>query len=111
MGPIGPMRTDDGPACRVCGCTQNNACVTDHRPQFMIDITGPVCCAWAETSGNDNPRWLCTACAGTEADMVDAIKRGVAELKKHTKLSIDVAVAIGTAAVIRRDKRANTLGN
>lgn len=117
MGPVGPLRTDDGPCCRVCGCTQHNACVIASDETFVEGLAKAVrmpavrmprllTCAWAETSGNDNPRWLCTACAGTEADMVDSIKRGVAELKKHTKLSIDVAVAIGTAAVIRRDKRA-----
>ena len=36
---------DDAPACRECGCTENNACVTDGEP-----------CHWAEPD-------LCSACA------------------------------------------------
>lgn len=38
------------PTCRVCGCTEWNACMT---------VLGP--CAWAERPGKDN-LGLCTAC-------------------------------------------------
>lgn len=38
------------PTCRVCGCTEFNACMT---------ILGP--CGWAEKPGKDN-LGLCTAC-------------------------------------------------
>lgn len=42
---------DDGEqACRVCGCTESNACVDDDGP-----------CGWAEDD-------LCTACVGKEAN-------------------------------------------
>lgn len=40
----------DPMTCRSCGCTQDNACVTENGP-----------CAWAEPG-------LCTACAEKEAD-------------------------------------------
>jgi len=29
MPPINPPLKNDGPACRVCGCTEHNACLTD----------------------------------------------------------------------------------
>lgn len=67
MPPLGPLLKNDGPACRVCGCTEHNAC--------------PPGCSWVETSGNDVPRWLCSACSGTAADMAEVVERTLKILK------------------------------
>jgi hypothetical protein len=56
-GPVGPLRTDDGPACRVCGCTQNNACVTGPN---LSDPTFPATCYWVPVKPGEKP--LCSAC-------------------------------------------------
>ncbi len=45
------LRDDGAEKCRSCGCTQDNACVTEEGP-----------CAWAEPG-------LCTACASREAGL------------------------------------------
>lgn len=49
-----PVPSRLGPVCRVCGCSEHDAC-------FGPD--GP--CAWAEDD-------LCTACAGGAAEKADA---------------------------------------
>lgn len=69
MAPLHPPRKDDGAACRVCGCTQHNACL------MSVAFPPSLTCSWAETSGNDVPRWLCSECSGTAADMAETIRR------------------------------------
>lgn len=77
MPPLAPPRTDDGPMCRVCGCTRHNACPVDpedpYKPAFPSAGWG---CEWVETSGRDAPRWLCSACSGTAADLMEVLDRG-----------------------------------
>lgn len=101
MPPFGPLLTNDGPACRVCGCTEHNACI----PMEGAKIVGPAC-SWVETSGNDNPRDLCSACAGTAADMFEVTQRGCAILLKHRGVrAADVVVAMARAAKVRYSAR------
>lgn len=82
----------DEPACRVCGCTEHNACADG--------------CAWVKVE-NDSPP-LCSACSGTTADMVEAVKRGTKMLSTSgmPRRMIDHAVIIGRAALRRRNARA-----
>lgn len=111
MPPIGPLREDDGPACRVCGCTENNACVTlkphplsalAHEERYATRIA----CSWVETSGNDLPRNLCSACAGSAADMAETIDRGLHILLKHKGTNAGaMVVAMARAAKIRYEAR------
>lgn len=124
MAPLGPLRTDDGPACRVCGCTRRNACVVEvvvnHHPQCReavgtgactceagpIGGRGRIGCSWYETGIDEGKHWLCTACAGTEADMAEVIDRGLKLLLKSSSVaSAGAAVAMGQAALERRRKR------
>jgi len=51
---IAAAEADAEPSCRVCGCTEDNACVDDDGP-----------CGWAEDD-------LCTACKGKEAEAAEA---------------------------------------
>lgn len=112
IGPTGPLRKDDGPACRVCGCTENNACTelgdcarqeTRGKRIVMVQYRGPVGCHWVKVEGSTEP--LCSACSGTEADMAEAIKRGCRMLQQHSTAGIDMAVTIGKAALARRSRR------
>lgn len=112
MPPAAPLRKDDGPACRVCGCTENNACSTIERRPHPSDPMGPattltaVACSWVETSGNDVPRWLCSACSGTTADMVETIDRGMNILLKSSGArAATVVVAMAQAAKFRYGAR------
>jgi hypothetical protein len=61
--PINKPLRDDGPHCRVCGCTQHRACEGG--------------CAWVR-----EPSWvyklmppICTACSGTAEDLAYTMKR------------------------------------
>lgn len=76
-------------ACRVCGCTENNACEGG--------------CWWAKNEPGSPP--LCSACEGTADDMAEAIRRGQTFLKKLTKPDIAQSIAIGKAALRRRNAR------
>jgi len=71
MPPIHKPLKNDGPACRVCGCTDHNACIMPplNAQQIMV------ACSLVKTSGADAGP-LCSACAGTADDLVEAIKRG-----------------------------------
>lgn len=71
MPPIHKPLKNDGPACRVCGCTEHNACLVDDHGHVDMGLT----CSWVKTSGADAGP-LCSACAGTADDLVEAIKRG-----------------------------------
>lgn len=115
MPPVGPLRKDDGPACRVCGCTEHNACVTNERRPHPSDPMGPattltaVACSWVETSGNEDPRWLCSVCSGTAADMMETIDRGLnILLKTSSERAAHVVVSMARAAKIRYETRLKT---
>lgn len=83
------------PACRVCGCTEHNACDEG--------------CAWVRVEVGSLP--LCSACSGTAADMVEAIKRGCDWLRQSGELAISTAIRIGTAARSRRKAREKAEAN
>ena len=51
-------------ACRVCGCTQDHACVTDDGP-----------CAWVEAD-------LCSACARDIRTLDAIVRAGLGETEK-----------------------------
>lgn len=48
-----------GSKCRVCGCTEDNACGLG--------------CYWVEVEKGSRP--LCSACAGTPRDLIEAMRR------------------------------------
>lgn len=103
IGPQGPLLKNDGPACRVCGCTENNACAVhnyDLSPQSRWAV---VACSWVKVEGATPP--LCSACSGTEADMAEAITRGCRMLEQSGGLGVGMAVKIGKAALARRKRR------
>lgn len=112
MPPIGKQLKNDGPVCRVCGCSEHNACteIGDCARQRYrtgrietVHYRGPVGCHWVKVEGSTPP--LCSACSGTEADMAEAIARGCRMLQQHTTAGIDMAVTIGKAALTRRKRR------
>jgi hypothetical protein len=84
-------RKSPGPACRVCGCTEWQACSEG--------------CWWVKVEPEAKP--LCSACSGTADDMADAVKRSVKLLDGpgQPRRKIDLAVAIGRAAIRRRNVR------
>jgi hypothetical protein len=106
-GPQGPLLKNDGPACRCCGCTENNACIshgmgpTHYRSKVIVPRT--YACSWVKVEGATPP--LCSACSGTEADMAEAIARGCRMLTLHSTSGIGMAVKIGKAALARRRRR------
>lgn len=68
MPPLHPKLKNDGPACRVCGCTEHNACPNNSDPNSLY------CCSWVKTRGADvGP--LCSACSGTGDDAYEAFHR------------------------------------
>lgn len=114
IGPQGPLLKNDGPVCRVCGCSEHNACVELGDMPLTARIAKAVripatrmprllTCSWVKVEGATPP--LCSACSGTEADMAEAITRGVRMLQQHTSLGINMAVTIGKAALARRKRR------
>lgn len=112
IGPQGPLLKNDGPACRVCGCTEHNACTELGDCAYeqsrgcrieVVRLSGPVGCHWVKVEGSTPP--LCSACSGTEADMAEAIARGCRMLTLHSTSGIKMAVAIGKAALARRKRR------
>lgn len=91
MPPLGPIRSDDGPACRVCGCTEHNACVTKTG-------AGSIACHWFALPETDNHRRLCSACAGTVGDALEVIVR-VHRLMRSGR--IDRARLVSEAFIVR----------
>mgnify|MGYP000072318525 CR=1 FL=1 len=77
-------------ACRVCGCTEEQACM-------------PFGCSWVKAEAGSPP--LCSSCSGSPGDMLEALKRGERFLTKLTKLDVAMAVRVGRAAVRRRNAR------
>lgn len=75
MPPIHKPLKNDGPACRVCGCTEHNACLMPVMSQAGIPVN--ITCSWVKTRGADAGP-LCTSCAGTAEDLAEAIQRATA---------------------------------
>ena len=107
MPPLYPLLKNDGPACRVCGCSEHNACMMflpltpkQKRERYAPH---PIGCSWVRTEACTPP--LCSACAGTETDMVEAIGRGCRLLEQSSNAGIHLAIVIGKAALARRKKR------
>lgn len=111
MPPLVSPRADDGPACRVCGCTRHNACPVGYEIVAEGDNIRErgVGCSWVETSGRDTPRWLCSACSGTGEDLAEVLKRSVDVLQlavKGSRISCsEIVVAMAHAARARYEAR------
>ena len=98
MPPSSPLLKNDGPACRICKCTEHNACrvvVRGRNEDGTLRQLDIVSCHWADSSKD-----LCSACAGTPADLLDAMNRMNAGLNSRDRVR-----RIGMAAVMRRHKR------
>lgn len=55
--------------CRVCGCTEDNACEGG--------------CSWMTVSDHDAGGPMCTACPGTEGDLNEVMARVIRVLADH----------------------------
>lgn len=84
-------------ACRVCGCTNHNACENG--------------CSWVVVEKSSPP--LCSACSGTVGDLAEAIRRSTRTLNAGGLRAnvIDAAYAIGRAALRRRNARVKAEAN
>jgi hypothetical protein len=80
--------TRDEPACRVCNCTEHNACDEG--------------CSWVEVENESPP--LCSACSGRAGDLAEAVSRilDTIEGAGFLRSKIDRADEIGINALIRR---------
>ncbi|MCC8963721.1 hypothetical protein H8A95_15735 [Bradyrhizobium sp. Pear76] len=80
-------RKSSKPACRVCGCTEHNACEEG--------------CFWVRVEAHSKP--LCSACSGTPRDVVEVCRR-VRSVFRKFGIVIDTAgianVVLG--ALLRR---------
>lgn len=74
MPPVGKPLKNDGPACRVCRCTEHNACIDQIPGHYLA-------CSWVRTEGATAP--LCSACSGTELDAIEVLNRLQRHLKQH----------------------------
>ncbi len=105
IGPQGPLRKDDGPACRCCGCTEHNACVElvmrpgHRRPRTGTPIQVAIACSWVKVEGATEP--LCSACSGTISDLAEAVARGQRHLKQHGLDGFPFLLKINDAALKR----------
>jgi len=95
--PLNRPMTGDGMWCRVCGCTQQNACPEGcgwvQEPSYTFEVMGP----------------LCTACAGTPNDLA-FIARLVAKLLEAKPLRAITRKRLGLillAAARRGEERAS----
>lgn len=114
MPPVHPPLKNDGPACRVCGCTEHNACVISTDETFTERIAKAVripatrmprllTCSWVKIAdGRTLGGPLCSACAGTEADMIESLKRITLFLEQER---VPSAHLIGVQALARHKKR------
>lgn len=103
MPPFHPPLKNDGPACRVCGCTEHNACLIDDAGCFDLGMT----CSWARTTGTDSGP-LCSACAGTVDDALNVIRRTNRLLDAG---NIPAARQIARAFILRAEARKKALAS
>lgn len=110
IGPQGPLLKNDGPACRVCGCTEHNACVLlgppIKRPRSWQ--SGLVTCSWVKVEGATEP--LCSACSGTVSDLAEAMARGRRLVKQHGEAGFAFMLKINDAALARYRTRERAEG-
>ena len=104
MPPLLAPLSKDGPPAESAAAPG-----TMHVPSPSDALMG---CSWVETSGNDVPRWLCSACSGTAADMAEVVRR----IDKTLSLpSLDRAKliigAIAKAAIRRYESRRKLEGD
>lgn len=106
IGPRGPLLKNDGPACRVCGCTEHNACVemvtlqlTAKQKRERWSSGALVACLWVKTEGATPP--LCSACSGTDADLAEVTLRMLRYMRQHGEAAHKLTVAAGLAALQR----------
>lgn len=104
MPPVGKPLKNDGPACRVCGCTEHNACLIP-----VLVITGKrrrpdmIGCSWVPTEGATEP--LCSACSGTELDAIEVLNRLQRFLKQHGEEGVAFAGVMVSEALSRWKRR------
>lgn len=72
-------------ACRVCGCTEHNACEEG--------------CSWVKVETGSPP--LCSACSGTAADLSETLKRADALLGKF-QFTVDPRHTVGVLRSMAR---------
>jgi hypothetical protein len=86
-------RKSSEPACRVCRCTEHNACDEG--------------CSWVKVEKDSPP--LCSACSGTAADLSETLKRADALLGKFSFMvprhTVDVLRSVVRAAMRRSSAR------
>lgn len=97
MPPVGKLLKNDGPACRVCGCTENNACLV---PIGLVHDGG---CSWVKIEANTPP--LCSACSGTPQDLAEAHTRAARALEMYGGGAVEIVILICKAALVRYRKR------
>jgi hypothetical protein len=73
------------PACRVCACTEHNACEEG--------------CSWVKVEPGSPP--LCSACSGTAADLSEILKRADALLGKFS-FTVDPRHTVGVLRSMAR---------
>lgn len=100
MPPFRPPLKNDGPACRVCGCTEHNACIEEGAG--FDDST----CSWVKTASVD-PKPLCSACSGTAPDLAEAMGRvqKLLDKKPADRRAMNDAWFINRHALARYRKR------
>lgn len=114
MPPVGKPLKNDGPACRVCGCTEHNACVIHSDATFTERLAKAVrmpavrmprllTCSWVKVEGATQP--LCSACSGTEADIVEVTERCTRMIRQHGGQCLEFVGKALAAALARRVRR------
>ena len=83
IDPVAHNVLHDGPACRICGCTETNACIVDN-PEVGL----PVPCWWVEPDLCSNPACVAAAAAAREpiaqtVDLVAALRQSIEEAKQR----------------------------
>jgi hypothetical protein len=74
------------PACRVCGCTEHNACEDG--------------CSWVKVEDGSPP--LCSACDGKPGDLAEAVKRALSLQRKYGADNVGLEVAAILRAALKR---------
>ena len=103
MPPIGKPLKNDGPACRVCRCTENNPCPETIQRGVRNPTFQHVYCSWVIVEGATEP--LCSACSGTEADAIEVLNRLQRFLKQHGEDGVAFAGTMVSEALARWKRR------